>query len=252
MRRFFVQPEQITGNKVMITGSEVRHLSKVLRLKDGEEVVVLNGLGDAFLVELTTVNEEVVRGLIKEQLALASEAPLEVTLVQSVLKGEKMDWVIQKATELGVSRIIPLESERTVVRLNGAKAEERRKRWGKIAQEAVKQCGRVLAPEVAPVQSWEEVLSHFQQDDLVLLPWEEEKNQGLQDALRQNRSGRVFFFVGPEGGFSPREAEMAIEAGAQPVSLGPRILRAETAALAVLSIILYQLGDLGTKPFKCP
>lgn len=247
MRRFFVSPDQISGNKVLITGSEVKHLSKVLRLREGEKVTVLDGLGNSYLVELLTVNDQVVKALIKEKLNLASEAPLEVTLVQSILKGEKMDWVIQKATELGVSRIIPLESARTVVKLSSSKAEDRRKRWGKIAQEGVKQCGRALPPEIVAVQNWEETLSQFQEDDLILFPWEEEANQGLQEVLQKTTPvKRVSFFIGPEGGFSSQEAQKAKEAGAIPVSLGPRILRAETAALAVLSIILYQLGDLGT------
>lgn len=247
MRRFFVAPDQISGNKVLITGSEVKHLSKVLRLREGEEVTVLDGLGNSYLVELLTVNDQVVRAQIKEKLNLASEAPVEVTLIQSILKGEKMDWVIQKATELGVNRIIPLETERTVVRLSGSKAEDRRKRWEKIAQEGVKQCGRALAPEIAPVQNWEEVLSRLEREDLVLLPWEGETAQGLQEVLQKSAQvKRISFFIGPEGGFSGQEAQKARAAGALPVSLGPRILRAETAALAVLSIILYQLGDLGS------
>lgn len=247
MRRFFINPLNITGEKVLITGGEAKHLSKVLRLKDGEKVIALDGLGNSYLVELVTVNEEAVKGVIKEEISISSETLLEVTLVQSILKGEKMEWVIQKATELGVSRIIPLESERTVVRLNQAKAEDRRKRWEKIAQEAVKQCGRILTPEIAPVQSWEEALSQFGPNDLVLLPWEGEHNQSLKDILRERPNPeRVAFFIGPEGGFSPKEAGRAIESGARSVSLGPRILRAETAALTVLSIILYELADLGT------
>jgi len=245
MRRFLVKPEQISGKRVSILGDQVKHLRQVLRLKSGEKVIVLDGLGASYLVALEKVTEDIVQGEMLEKIKLDSEAPLEITLVQSVLKGEKMDWVVQKATELGVNRIIPLSSERTVVKISASKAEERRKRWEKIAQEAVKQCGRLLVPQIETIQTWEEVRAKFVQYHLVLLPWEEEKTQGLKKVLETVSPQKVLFIVGPEGGFSGQEAQKAQLEGACPVSLGPRILRAETASLAMLSILMYKLGDLG-------
>jgi len=246
MRRFLVNPTQISEKEVSILGSEAKHLSKVLRIKEGEKVLVLDGLGSSYLIQLEEVAEEGVRGRILEEISLASEPPLEVTLVQSILKGEKMDWVVQKATELGITRFVPLVSDRTIVKLNPAKALDRQKRWEKIAQEAVKQCGRALVPEIAPVKTLEEVIKEFAEGELVILPWEGEQAQGLKEVLEESsQPQKVSFFIGPEGGFSQEEVEKAQRAGAKVVSLGPRILRAETAALAVSSIILYTLGDLG-------
>lgn len=246
MRRFLVEPDQISNNKVSILGGQAKHLKQVLRINAGEKVLVLDGLGSSYLVQLEKVTNEVVQGIIVEKVTLSTESPLELTLVQSILKGDKMDLVVQKATEIGVSRIIPLNSERTVVRISGTKAEDRRQRWEKVAQEAVKQCGRSLVPEIAPIQDWPEVISQFEETDLILLPWEEEHQEGLKKILSSSLAAkRVIFFIGPEGGFTSKEVGFAKERGAQTVSLGPRILRAETASLAVAAVIMYTLGDLG-------
>ncbi|MEL7567950.1 MAG: 16S rRNA (uracil(1498)-N(3))-methyltransferase [Dehalobacterium sp.] len=247
MNRFFVLPEQIVNAVITITGSDVNHIGRVLRLKAGDQIMVADGTGREYLAELTEIDEQKVEAAIKESLASANEPPLDVYLLQGLPKGEKMELIIQKCTEIGIRKIIPVNMERTVIRLTGEKAEKRRERWQRIAAEAAKQCQRSMVPEVAPICNLTQAIKQLPEPAMLIMPWEEAKDLGLKDFFRNNIpfSGPIALIIGPEGGISRDEALFAEEHGAVKVSLGPRILRTETAGLVALSIILYELGDLG-------
>ncbi|MDD4238192.1 MAG: 16S rRNA (uracil(1498)-N(3))-methyltransferase [Desulfotomaculaceae bacterium] len=248
MPRFFVSPEQIKSGRVTITGPDVLHIVKVLRLGTGDNLTVLDGRGKVYeAVVEQTGREAVICAVISE--SDAGDAPaVRITLVQGLPKGDKMDLIVQKATELGVWRLIPLVCERSVVKLIGDKPQRRLERWQRIALEAAKQCRRPDIPEVLPPFEWEEVLTGMPDGTVALIPWEEENLEPLKKALRESEpKGDVYVFIGPEGGFASAEVELARSHGIRPVTLGPRILRTETAGLAVLAMILYQFGDLGGK-----
>lgn len=247
MRFFVVDPGQIRDGLVTITGEDVNHIRRVLRLRAGDELQVLDGHGTAYLLTLEEVGPQEVRGRVKESWTRESEPLSGVTLVQGLPKGEKMDFIVQKCTELGISRIIPTRTRYSIVEWEGEKARARAERWRKIVREAAKQCGRSSFPEIEEIQDWSEVLGEGKHPgSLRLMPWEEETERHLRDALAGlPQGGRVSIFIGPEGGFSPQEVSQAREAGITTVTLGPRILRTETAGPAVVAMILFALGDLG-------
>lgn len=245
MHRFFVSPEQLKAERPVITGPDVRHAVKVLRLGPGDVVELLDGQGRAARAGIEEAGRDQVVCLRLEEFSPGGEPPVRVTLVQGLAKGEKMDLVIQKSTELGVAEIIPLVARRSVVRLEGGKALERQERWQRIAMEAAKQCRRAVVPPVRPPMNLSLVLQEIPAGTTSFLPWEEQRGQSLGYLLRGDNPGRVYLFIGPEGGFESSEVEEAGLRGVQAVSLGTRILRTETAGLACLSIIMNRWGDLG-------
>ncbi|WP_084061918.1 16S rRNA (uracil(1498)-N(3))-methyltransferase [Desulfofundulus thermosubterraneus] len=245
---FFVSPEQIAGERVTITGPDVVHISRVLRLGSRDVITVMDGQGRGYRVRLAVITGTAVEGVILEQFVPGGEAPLKVTLVQGLSKGDKMDIIIQKSTELGVSCVVPLACRRSVVRLTSDKARERQQRWQRIALEAAKQSRRAIVPRVTGVMDLPAALNLITPGALALMPWEEERELSLKAALKGRSCGEVFVFIGPEGGFEADEVAMARERGVFSVSLGPRILRTETAGLATLTMVLYELGDLGGHP----
>ncbi len=244
--RFFVDPGSIKEGLVRITGPDVVHITRVLRLGRGSTVVVLDGRGRSYEAEVrSTSRDEVVCGII-EELLTPPACPVKVTLVQGIPKGDKMDIIIQKGTELGISRVIPLICRRAVVKLDGERMSRKVERWQRIALEAAKQCRRPDVPEVSEPAELDGVLAHLPEQCVALIPWEEENKVSLKDILYKNNAGEeIYVFIGPEGGFTPAEAEQAREAGVRPVTLGPRILRTETAGIAVLAMVLCRWGDLG-------
>ena len=245
MARFYVLQPRIENGMLKIEGDEVKHIRKVLRLKAGDEIVVFDGLGKEF--EGTIVEERLSSVVIRVQNIISSkkDSPLEVTLAQSLLKGEKMDYLIQKATELGVKKIIPFFSSRSVPLLEKSGRLKRHHRWERIAIEASKQCGRGVVPKIEPLQGYSEMLQSVSPDPLRLILWEREKTN-LKEVLGKSIGMKeIFFIIGPEGGFSQEEIEEANKAGFLRVTLGRRILRAETASLCLLSILQYDWGDIG-------
>jgi 16S rRNA (uracil1498-N3)-methyltransferase len=228
-----------------IEGDEVKHIRKVLRLKAGDEISVFDGLGREF--EGAIVEEglsSIVIG-IKNVHSSIGDSPLQVTLAQSLLKGEKMDYLIQKATELGVEEIVPFLSSRSIPLLEKPKRLKRLQRWKRIAVQASKQCGRGVVPEIQSLQNYSEMLQKAVPDSLCLILWEREGVKLKKLLERSEKRKKIFFVVGPEGGFSEGEVDEAKEAGFTPVTLGRRLLRAETASLCFLSILQYELGDMG-------
>ncbi|MGI6488801.1 MAG: 16S rRNA (uracil(1498)-N(3))-methyltransferase [Syntrophomonadaceae bacterium] len=250
VHRFYVDPGQLREDRVVIAGEEFRHLQKVLRLGVGDQALLIDGSGHEYEVRLLALDLKAQRAeaeiiAIK---AVNREPPIVVTLVQGIVRGDRMDFIIQKAAEIGVRRIVPLAAEHGVVRVTGEKARRRVERWRKIAREACKQCGRVVVPEVTEVVDLGQALQ-MQGDALGIFFYEGEKNRPLKPVLRDNgtlfKQKGVFIHIGPEGGFSMSEVETARRCGLFLAGLGPRILRAETAALAALTTVLYELGDLG-------
>jgi 16S rRNA (uracil1498-N3)-methyltransferase len=230
MHRLFVPPDQ----PLELTPDQTRYLRTVLRLETGEEIEIFDGRGARFRAWL----EE---GRLRRGDRLPAEPArrVDVTLVQALARGEKMDFVVQKATELGVARIVPLASERAVVKLDSGRAAARIGRWRKVAQEAARQCGRADVPRIDDPAGWQDVFRLG--PGLLLDP--EERDLRLGQAVRG--VSRVVIAVGPEGGFSPDERERAVQAGMLPVGLGPLVLRTETAGLAALAVILHVHGELG-------
>ena len=244
--RFFVDPGGISDGAVRITGPDVVHITRALRLGKGTAVVVLDGRGKSYEAEILNTGRDEVLCEIKKELMEVPACPVKVTLVQGIPKGDKMDIIIQKGTELGVSRVVPLICSRAVVKLDGERALRKSERWQRIALEAAKQCRRPDVPEVSGPADLARVLAALPEKSLALIPWEEENTVSLKDILHKNNTGEeIYVFIGPEGGFTPGEVEQARASGVRPVTLGPRILRTETAGIAVLALVLCRWGDLG-------
>ena len=244
MTRFFVADGAVVGDRVVLGRDDSHHLLKVMRAQLGEAFAVLTG-GVEYECRLVGVEEGRAVGAVAGARPAAGEPPVRITLMQGLAKGEKMETIIQHGTELGVSEFVPVATSRAIVKLEPKKAAERVERWERIAREAAEQCRRGAVPGVAPVATWREAVARCGEFDLVLVPWEEggEQLKAVLGATAGVRS--VAVFIGPEGGLSPEEVALARSHGAQAVTLGPRILRTETAGLAAVAAILYALGDLG-------
>lgn len=237
--RFFITPSQVNGTVISVTDEDVRHIAAVLRMKTGDELLLCDGEGNEYRARITEIGKDSVKGAVVEQQARIRRGP-EIALGQGIAKADKMDWIVQKATELGVASIVPLETERTIVKV---KDEEKRVgRWQKICREAAMQSHRPDIPKVEAISS----LNGFLQTQnpapgtLLLLPWEDAAGP-LKDILHSQKDmKRIVVLIGPEGGFSKKEADAAVSRGFHAVSLGPNILRTETAAIAALSMIGYE------------
>ena len=248
--RFFVPPPQIKNGKVCIRGADVWHITKVLRLAQGQKVIIFDGTGREYLVALDRPKRQEVFGFVLEQWEQPSESPLKLSLVQAIPKSDKMDLIVQKATEIGVNEIIPLNTARSIwgtktKHSQEAKVHQRLERWSRIGIEAAKQSCRTSVPLIRPVVRIEEFLSNPPEADLKLLLWEEEEQHALKETLRKQKSTirSATIVIGPEGGFTPEESELFQQHNYLPVSLGKRILRTETAGLVVLGILQYEFGD---------
>ncbi len=242
MRRLFYRG--MLEDTVEITGRDAHHLMHVLRAKTGDEVVVVDDVNRAARMEMTAFSAEAVILRRKEWLDLPPESPLKIALAQCLLKSDKMDFVVQKAVELGAATLIPIGSRNCVVHYDEKKREDRRKRWQRIADEAAKQCGRRALMEVEPIEELSSFLADRRQGKL-LFCYENETGRSVREYLGNLKESRLILLIGPEGGFTPGEAEAIEEAGGASVTLGPRILRAETAAVAALVMAQYEKGDLG-------
>lgn len=249
MHRFFVAPENISGSQVYIDAEQTRHIQKVLRLKAGHTIRVFDGLGHEYEVCLIGREDEFLKGEIKQEIKRHAEAPLFLSLVQGIAKGDKMDNIIQKAVEIGVGEIYPLLSQNTVVKVEPERSNKKVQRWQNIAREACKQCCRNWIPTVHNPVTFTQLLELTQGLPTILL-YEGENQRGLKSVLREQAplilsAPQTFIIIGPEGGFSPEEAAQAQAKNIVTAGLGPRILRTETAGIVAASIILYELADLG-------
>lgn len=249
MERFYVEPQAFGQREARITGEEFNHLKKVLRLNAGDQVEIFDGAGVGFAGQLISVGQGEAVVSLDEPVLQKRDSSLKVCLAQGIPKGEKMEWIVQKATELGVAAILPLELSRCVVRLEGdKKRQERQARWQKVAREAARQCGRLTVPEVMAPMDLAAFLRQIETSDLLLIPWEEggqSLNKFFEEAGLSPEGKKVYMMIGPEGGISEKEVEQGRQAGGQTLTLGPRILRTETAGLMLLSVLQYQWGDTG-------
>ncbi len=240
VHRLFVPPEQLAGSaRVKLRPAQSRHLVTVLRLSSGAEIEVFDGRGGRFRARLSDDALEIGPPLPGDA------RPVDVVLAQALAKGEKMDLVVQKAVELGASRVVPFASERAVPRLDARRGTSRAERWRRIAQEAARQSGRADVPQVDAPIGWEELfsLAHEEPDRRPLLLDPDERELRLGAA--SSGVSRLLLVVGPEGGFSPEERQRAVSSGFLPVALGPFVLRTETSGLAALAVVMHVHGALG-------
>jgi len=252
VRRFIVRPEAIEGGRVRFDRDEARHLGRVLRLRPGALVEAADGAGRTFTVCLEALGAREAWGRIVGERAPAVESPCAITLGQAILKGERMAWLLQKATELGVARIVPMETERVVARAAGERGAARQARWARIAREAVKQCGRPVVPVVEAPRPFAEVAAEAGRHDAAWLLWEGGGTSVAAAARQAGRARRLLLLVGPEGGFTAGEVALGERQGARVVGLGPRILRAESAGLVAVALCQHLFGDLGADPLTPP
>ena len=223
---------------------EARHAFRVLRLKAGEEIVALDGAGGRFLARIAELGDDGGRAEILSALP-SNEGPVEITVYQGLPKADKLELLAQKLTELGASRLVPVRMERCVAKPDAREAGKRAQRLERISQEAVKQCGRALPLEIAEAMCFDEAVADMGGQDLVLLPWEEARGTRMGDVFRERpEAKRIGIVVGPEGGISAREVEGMRAVGAVPITLGPRILRTETAAMTAAGLAMALWGDI--------
>jgi 16S rRNA (uracil1498-N3)-methyltransferase len=251
--RFFIPSDWIQGNSVTITGPQAHQMARVLRLRPGQEVIILDNSGWEIEVRLVTVERQAVTGEVLHRRLAGGEPRTKISLYQGVLKSSHFEFVLQKGTELGVVEFIPLIAERCVVSDLTA-VENKRPRWERIIQEAAEQARRGRKPVLRSAVLFPQACERARQaGGLALIPWEEEGRANLRDLLRTPPPGHqrrwppftIHLFIGPEGGFTRDEVALARQYGLAPLTLGRRILRAETAGLATAAAVLYELGDLG-------
>lgn len=245
VQHFFVSESLSNKDIFQIEGEEANHIINVLRKKKGDNIFLADGSG--LLVEAEIIKSDRKKILAKKirEIASNTEPLVDITLVQALPKKDKMDLIIQKGTELGVSSFAPVISSRVVIKIDEDKAASRRERWQKIAIESSKQSGRVVPPFVHNIFQFKDCLEKLEVD-LLLFPWEEKGSKPLQEAFGDaGRINSAAICIGPEGGWSYEEVEFASKKGAEIVSLGPRILRTETAALVAITTLLFCKGDLG-------
>lgn len=246
MPKFFVSKDKIVGENITIDTEDVSHIKRVLRLNVGDVITVCDSTATDYEAEICSISDKAVSCRILSQKQNNAEPNISVTVFQALPKGSKMELIIQKCTELGVSEIVPCALSRCVVRLEGKDAAKKRERWQKIADEAAKQSGRGVIPKISEVVGFKEALKRMKESDLFFVPYESAEDICLKSVLAGKKAKSVAFMIGAEGGFSPEEVAYLEKEGVTLVTLGKRILRTETAGMAVLSMVMYEMGDINT------
>lgn len=243
MYRFFADIASNVQDEIIITGDDVNHIKNVLRLNEGEHITISDGCNREYVCLISSLEEDRVVTKIEDVLGTNAELDTEIILFQGYPKSDKMELIIQKVTELGVSKIVPVMTKRTVVKLDDKKAAKKIERFNSIALAAAKQSKRGIIPEVMPVMSYKKALEYASTLDMNIVPYEDaegiEHSRKVIDSIKGKKT--LGIFIGPEGGFASEEIEMAMDIGAIPITLGHRILRTETAGLAVMSIIMFNI-----------
>ena len=245
MYRFFIKEEQIHDGMIEICGSDVNHIKNVLRMKTGDKVYLSNGSDLEYECSLLEWTDDTILAKIEDVHGMETELPVKITLYQGLPKGDKMEMIVQKAVELGVAEIVPVAMKRCVVKLDAKKAAKKVQRWNEIAKSAAKQSKRGLIPEVKPVMSFKEAVEYGKSMDMLLIPYEDAKgiahSREVVETVKDKKS--LGIYIGPEGGFPEEEVSFSMKAGAEPVTLGHRILRTETAGMTLLSILMFMLEE---------
>jgi 16S rRNA (uracil1498-N3)-methyltransferase len=260
VRRFTIAPERIRGGRVVFDRDESRHLARVLRLRSGDTVLAADGAGREYTVRLEKVGDEAT-GMVLGVGASEHESPIRITLVQAVPKGDKMESIVRAATELGVTRVVPALTARTVVALDPGRWRDRARRWQRVAKEATKQCGRAVVPTVDEPRALAQAIELAESADLRLCFWELAAGAACGQSGGQARllgttlaaslppalpaGSHIGLLIGPEGGLTSGEVEGVRASGWTIVGLGPRILRTETAGPAIVAVLQARFGDLG-------
>lgn len=246
MPKFFVTGDKITENSIIIDTSDAAHISRVLRLSEGDSITVCDGMGTDYDAVIEKTEEKSIICSVKSRYPSCTEPNIEVTLFQGLPKASKMEYIIQKTTELGITKIVPVKLARCVVRIDSEKdAKKKTDRWRKISEAAAKQSGRGIVPEIGDIVTLDEVLKQRGEYDLFFVPYECEEQKTLREILLSKENvKKVGFIIGPEGGFDLNEAEKIRKSGISTVTLGKRILRTETAGEAVTAMTMYEIGDV--------
>lgn len=243
MYRFFVSPEQTKGEHIVITGSDVNHIKNVLRMKCGTQITISDGQDKEYYCIIDVIEEDRVLAKIVDIVGTSAELPVKIVLFQGLPKSDKLELIIQKAVELGVSQIVPVATKRSVVKLDAKKQLKKKERWNNIALTAAKQAKRSVVPPVLDVMTMAEALEYAKGLSMNIMPYEEAQGiahskQVIDDIYGKESLG---IFIGPEGGFDECEVQNAIDVNIEPITLGHRILRTETAGITTLSIIMFSL-----------
>jgi 16S rRNA (uracil1498-N3)-methyltransferase len=244
---FYTRPENIDHETLTIDGEEAKHILQVLRYKTGDVISVVDGCGTKYNVLIEKTSKEYLQGKIISSILSENEPVCQVTLAQAVCRNERMDFLIEKATEIGVYSIIPILTERSLIKVSGGFREKNKmERWRRLAIASMKQSLRTILPEIQNIIKFKELLPRIRNFDLCLIASLEKDSKSIKECeeLRNNK-GRILLVVGPETGFSEDELSQATECGAIPITLGARRLRTETAGVVFLSLVLHQLDDLG-------
>jgi len=245
MPKFFVNPDQIKGDQIEIIGQDVRHIRDVLRLNPHTKITICDGQGMDYQSVITQIEKEQILAKVLEKALSSSEPKTKLTLFQSLIKGDKFEWVIQKAVEIGVHQIIPMETAHCVVKMDQSKKTNAKiARWNKIAQSAAKQSKRGVIPIVVAPLPYVKALEIASKMDLSCIAYVKETSVNLKSCLQAGKGETIGVLVGPEGGFSQEEIGLAEKVKIQPITLGPRILRSETAGIVLVSNTLYELGEM--------
>lgn len=251
MSRYFVNNEQIIENSINIIGEDYQHLKKVLRIVKGEIITVCCD-GFDYIAEINEIDSNHISAIIIDKKANLTEPLLKVTLYQGLPKADKMELIVQKCIELGVHEIVPVTTERCVSRINTSKdVQNKVSRWQKIALEAAKQCNRGIIPKIGTPIKFSEAIVLASKLDLSVIPYEKESATGFKNIVSEHSSIlTASIFIGPEGGFTQQEIDLAESKGVRKITLGPRILRTETAGMVALSLMMYELGDVSNGRIK--
>jgi 16S rRNA (uracil1498-N3)-methyltransferase len=249
LRRFFVDKIRTKDKTCTITGAEAKHIARVLRMGPGDRLILMDGDGKRFQGIIESISSREVRVRLEKSLPKPPSSPVEITLCQAILKSRPMDYLVQKTSELGVDLILPFISERTVIRLDKGRLANKMTHWREIAYNAAKQSNRRKPVEIGSICVFKELIAELEgRKALKVVLWEEEEKRDLRGLFESYPREKKFVgIVGPEGGFDQSEIATANAAGFTPVSFGNRILRSETAAIAMVSVVQYELGDLSQR-----
>lgn len=243
MPKYFTEPENIKDGFIEIFSDEAKHILNVMRMEIGDTLTICDGQSNDYLCRICETGKNCLKAKIEETTKSESEPKTKITLYQGLPKSDKMELIIQKCVEIGVCRIVPVITERAVVKIEkGAKEDKKTERWQKIAESAAKQSGRGIIPAVERPMKFKDAIEEAVKNGEAIIPYENENDRGLKEFVKNSKAENIGIFIGPEGGFDTKEIEFAVENGVMSVTLGKRILRTETAGIVTSAIVLYELG----------
>lgn len=240
MAKFFVREDMVQNNKIIVTGEDVNHIKNVLRYKIGDKIEISSGDSLEYLCEIYDIKKDEIIANIIDCFGNESEPNIKITLYQGLPKAEKMELIIQKCVELGIDSIVPINTDRTIAKLNG-KEEKKLLRWNKISEASAKQSRRGKIPQIKNVMSFKEAVKEAKEYSLAVIPYEKETNNNIKKIIKNFSGKDIAIFIGAEGGFTEGEIAIAKLGGITPITLGKRILRTETAGFITTAILLYEL-----------